>query len=239
MQDLTLAPRPGLQAGAKPSAAITDAEGLDPVSTGETCVEILHFPKTYSRPDPVDPFDEVGGRFDIARLRVVPDATITILFSDIEGFTAMTERLGDQRARDVLCAHNAIVREQVAAQGGLEVKSQGDGFMIAFASARRALQCGIDIQCALAEYSEAAEEPIRVRIGLNAGEPIAEDGDLFGTAVNMAARIAAQAKAGEIFVANVVRELVAGKGFLFADRGETALRGFEDPVRLYEVWWES
>ena len=83
-----------------------------------------------------------------------------------------------------------------------------------------------------------------MRIGLNAGEPIAEDdpggrGDLFGTAVNMAARIAAQANGGEILASNVVRELVAGKEFLFSDRGDTELRGFEDPVRLYEVRWRE
>jgi class 3 adenylate cyclase len=80
---------------------------------------------------------------------------------------------------------------------------------------------------------------MRVRIGLNAGEPIAEREDLFGTAVNMAARIAAQAGGGEILVANVVRELAAGKGFLFADRGEVMVRGFEDPVRLFEVRWRA
>jgi class 3 adenylate cyclase len=74
-------------------------------------------------------------------------------------------------------------------------------------------------------------------MGLNAGEPIAEAEDLFGTAVNLAARIAAEAAGGEILVPTVVRELAAGKGFLFSDRGEVALRGFEDPVRLYEVRW--
>ncbi len=78
-----------------------------------------------------------------------------------------------------------------------------------------------------------------VRVGLNAGEPIAEDDDLFGTAVNEAARITAAAKGGEILVANVVRELAKGKDFLFADRGETALRGFDDPVRLFEVKWQG
>jgi len=86
---------------------------------------------------------------------------------------------------------------------------------------------------------EHPETPIRVRIGLNAGEPIAEDEDLFGTAVIMAARIAAQVKGGEILASDVVRQLVAGKGFLFADRGEVALRGFEGPVRLYEVHWQA
>jgi hypothetical protein len=87
-------------------------------------------------------------------------------------------------------------------------------------------------------------EPVRVRIGLNAGEPIAEDdpdgrGDLFGTAVIEAARIAATANGGEILVANVVRELTKGKEFLFSDRGETSLKGFENPVRLYEVSWSE
>ena len=78
-----------------------------------------------------------------------------------------------------------------------------------------------------------------MRIGLNAGEPIAEESDLFGTAVNLAARIAAQAEGGEVLVSDVVRQLVAGKGFLFSDRGDAVLRGFEDPVRLYEVRWRE
>ena len=90
--------------------------------------------------------------------------------------------------------------------------------------------------------ASSAGEPIRVRIGLNAGEPIAEDdpdgrGDLFGTAVIRAARIAAMAQGGEILAANVVRELAEGKGFMFGDRGEVALRGFDDPVRVFEVRW--
>ena len=95
------------------------------------------------------------------------------------------------------------------------------------------------MQRAFAEHNESAEEPIRVRIGLNAGEPIAEDEDLFGTAVNLAARICSQAEAGQILAPIVVRELAAGKRFLFADLGETELRGFEDPVRLYELRWRE
>jgi class 3 adenylate cyclase len=83
--------------------------------------------------------------------------------------------------------------------------------------------------------ASSAGESIRVRIGLNAGEPVAEDQDLFGTAVQLAARVCARAEPGQVLAANVVRELAAGKGFLFADLGEVVLRGFEDPVRLYEV----
>ena len=100
------------------------------------------------------------------------------------------------------------------------------------------------VQAALAMQRDLAGGEVRVRIGLNAGEPIAEEdpggrGDLFGTSVNLAARIATQAGGGEIFASNVVRELVAGRGFLFSDRGERALRGFEDPVTVYEVSWRG
>ncbi len=162
---------------------------------------------------------------------------ITVLFTDVEGSTALTQRLGDAGAREVLREHERIVREALKAHGGSEVKTMGDGFMASFSSATRALECAIAMQRAFAEHNESAEEPILVRVGLNAGEPIAEDEDLFGTAVNEAARITAAAKGGEILVANVVRELAKGKDFLFADRGETSLRGFEDPVRLFEVRW--
>jgi len=164
---------------------------------------------------------------------------VTILFTDVEGSTALTERLGDAKARAVLRNHERIVREALRAHGGAEVKAMGDGFMASFSSATRALECAVATQRAFAAHNETAGETISVRIGLNAGEPIAEDEDLFGTAVNVAARIAAQAEGGEILASDVLRQLVAGKGFVFSDRGEVALRGFEDPMRLYEVRWRE
>jgi class 3 adenylate cyclase len=163
----------------------------------------------------------------------------TVVFTDVEASTSLTQRLGDEKGRAVLREHERITREALKAHSGSEVKTLGDGFMACFSSATGALECAIAIQRAFAEHNESAEERIRVRIGLNAGEPIAEDEDLFGTAVNMAARIAAKAEGGEILASNVVRELVAGKGFLFSDRGDVVLRGFEDPVRLYEVRWRE
>ena len=163
----------------------------------------------------------------------------TILFTDMEGSTALTARLGDAKGRELLREHERIVREALKAHGGSEVKTMGDGFMASFSSATKALECAIAMQRAFAEHNESAEEPISVRIGLNAGEPIAEDDDLFGTAVNLAARICAQAEAGQILAPIVVRELAAGKQFMFADLGETELRGFEDPVRLYELRWRE
>jgi class 3 adenylate cyclase len=176
-------------------------------------------------------------------------AMVTILFTDMEGSTSLTQRLGDAKAQEVLRTHNAIVRDALQAQSGSEIKHTGDGIMASFGSASRALECAIAMQRAFAEQNEAATarpstgsgraEVIRVRIGLNAGEPIAEDKDLFGTAVQLAARICGQAEPGQILAPIVVRELAAGKRFLFADRGEVALRGFEDPVRLYEVRWRE
>jgi len=167
-----------------------------------------------------------------------PGAFRTILFTDVEGSTALTERLGDAKARELLREHESVVREALKAHGGSEVKTMGDGFMTSFSSATKALECAISLQQAFAERNESAAEPIKVRIGLNAGEPIEEDDDLYGTAVNLAARIAAKAAAGEILVSDVVRQLVAGKKFLFNDRGETELRGFEDPIRVYEARWQ-
>jgi class 3 adenylate cyclase len=178
-----------------------------------------------------------------------PGAFRTVLFTDIEGSTALTRRLGDAKARAVLREHERITREALQAHGGTEVKTMGDGFMASFSSATRALECAIAMQRAFAEHNEtvlrqaqdAHTEPVevRIRIGLNAGEPIAEEADLFGTAVILAARIAAKAEGGEIVVSDTVRGLVAGKGFLFSDRGDVVLRGFEDPVRLYEVRWRG
>ncbi len=168
-----------------------------------------------------------------------PSGLLTILFTDVEASTALTQRLGDARARELLREHERMVREALKAHGGAEVKTMGDGFMASFSSATKSLECAITMQRAFAEYNESAEEPIKVRVGLNAGEPIAEDADLFGTAVNEAARITATAKGGEILVSNVVRELAKGKDFLFADRGEANLKGFDEPVRLYEVRWRE
>ncbi len=117
----------------------------------------------------------------------------TILFTDVEGSTALTQRLGDAKARDLLREHERTARKALKAHGGSEVKTMGDGFMASFSSATKALECAIAMQRAFAEKNEDAEEQIKVRIGLNAGEPIAEDEDLFGTAVNLAARICGHA----------------------------------------------
>jgi len=168
-----------------------------------------------------------------------PDGTVTVLFTDIEGYTAMTERLGDLRAQDVLRAHGAIVRQQVAAHGGREVKSQGDGFMIVFASARRAILCAIAVQRTIAGYSAAhPEEPIRVRIGLHTGEVIREAEDFFGKNVILAARIASEASGGEILVSSVSKELTESAGDLpFGDGRAVELKGLLGVRQVFDVRW--
>ncbi len=171
--------------------------------------------------------------------QAAPSGLITIVFSDVTGSTTLTERLGDAAAREAMRAHDRITRDALAAHGGTEIKAMGDGFMASFQSASRALEWAIALQRAMEQHNETAAHPVHVHVGVNAGEPIAEEGDLYGTAVNMAARIASTAPGGEIAVSNVVRELVAGKGFEFADRGDTVLRGFEDPVRLYDLRWRA
>ncbi len=160
---------------------------------------------------------------------------VSILFTDMESSTALTQRLGDEAAQELVHAHNDAVRDALAANGGSEIKHTGDGIMASFHSARGALDAAIAIQRELASN----DSEVRVRIGLNAGEPVAEEDDLFGTSVQLAARVCSEAAPGEILVSNVMRELVAGKNFLFNDRGDVPLRGFEDPMRLYEVHWRE
>jgi class 3 adenylate cyclase len=181
-------------------------------------------------------------REDKERLRnhAAPDGTVTILFSDIEGSTAMVERLGDQRWVEILRAHRTIVREQVEEHKGYEVSSAGDGFMLAFSSARRALQCAIGIQQATARYNaEHTDEPLRVRIGLHVGETIKEAGDFLGKAVHFAARIADQADGGEILVSSLVKELTDSAGDIAFENGrDVELRGLSGAGRVYSVVWQ-
>jgi class 3 adenylate cyclase/predicted esterase len=169
----------------------------------------------------------------------VGQAPLTILFTDMEGSTTLTQRIGDDKAQEILRNHNAIIRNAINIQGGKEIKHTGDGVMVSFPSASLAILCAILVQMGLDQYNEAnPDNSIRVRIGLNTGEAIAEEQDLFGTAVQLGARICAHAEPSQILVSDVVRQLVAGKDFQFIDRGETILRGFKEPVRLYEISWK-
>jgi len=161
----------------------------------------------------------------------------TILFTDIVGSTEMTQQLGDAKSMELVRTHDQIVRERLAEHVGNEVKHTGDGIMASFGSVARAIECAIGIQQGLEAHAEKAEHPIKVRIGVSAGEPVAEDNDLFGAAVQLAARACAHAAAGAILVSTAVRELCVGKGFSFESRGPFELKGFGELVTLFEVRW--
>lgn len=172
-------------------------------------------------------------------LPTAPDGTVTILFSDIAGYTPMTERLGDLRAGELLSTHNKIVRSQVVAHGGFEVKTQGDGFMVAFAGAGRALRCAIAIQLAFAQRnSSVPDEPIHVHLGLHTGEAVRQGDDFLGRTVIMASRITTQARAGEILVSSLIHELAVSSGeFSFGEPRQAELKGISAPQVLYPIAW--
>ena len=167
--------------------------------------------------------------------------TLTIVFSDIEGSTRRAEQLGDEAWMQLLSFHNRLVRRQVERAGGYEVKAQGDGFMLAFPSARSAILCSIEIMRALEVHGRSRpNDALRVRIGMHTGEAIEEDGDLFGKPVVLAARIANQANGGEILVSSLVREIVESRGDLtFGASREVELKGLVGRHLLHPLMWSD
>ena len=156
-------------------------------------------------------------------------ATRTIVFTDMVGSTALLERLGDEAAVQILRNHDRVVRAHVSRFGGREVKHTGDGFMLAFTSPADALSFSISLQ------RELIEQAIAVRIGLNTGTPLAEDGDFFGMVVNVAARLCELGGAGDILASADVVEETANAGFAFTEVGPTQLRGRTEPVAVYRL----
>jgi class 3 adenylate cyclase len=166
-----------------------------------------------------------------------PDGTVTILFSDIETSTALNERLGDVRWMQLLRMHHATVREQVREHGGYEVKAQGDGFMIAFASAGAAVRCARAIQRDIdSRLGQHPDGPVRLRIGLHTGEAIKDEADFYGRNVALAARLTDQAHAGEILASSVVKQLTESAGDVHFDDGrELELEGLSGMHTVYRV----
>jgi eukaryotic-like serine/threonine-protein kinase len=168
------------------------------------------------------------------------DGTVTILFSDIENSTLLNERLGDARWLEVLREHNAVFRRRLDQHGGYEVKSQGDGFMLAFSDPAEALAFAVEVQDELDAGEDSPTQGIRVRMGLHCGEAIAEEGDLFGRSVVLAARIAAQAVGGEILVSEALVERCGAAGHDGFDEGrDLELKGLSGTHRVYRVESEA
>lgn len=171
----------------------------------------------------------------------VDTAFRTILFTDIEESTSLTQRLGDARAMELLRTHDEIVRRALEGHRGSEVKHTGDGLMAAFPSVVGAIGSAVEVQRRLGGAGASGASgamALRVRIGLAAGEPVTEGSDLFGATVQLAARLCARADPGSILVAGAVHDLALGKGFEFRSRGKLRLKGFESPMQAYEVVWQ-
>ncbi len=164
----------------------------------------------------------------------------TILFTDIVESTAMTHQVGDEAAMEVVELHDSIVRNAIKDLGGREVKHLGDGIMASFVSAASAVKCATRVQSEITKHvRENADRPIRIRVGIAAGEPVERHNDLFGVTVQLAARLCSHAEAEQILVSNVVAELCAGKILAFEDLGKITLKGFDQPVRAHAVVWAS
>ncbi len=174
--------------------------------------------------------------------RRVRQITASIMFTDLQDSTQMLTRLGDEENQTLLASHSRIIREKLEEHGGLEVKTIGDGFMIAFYSARKAVTCAVDIQKELQEFNlQNPDRQLKVRIGLNLGEVIKEDEDYFGSAVVMAARIMDESTGGQILVSDLLRQVAeepSHSEHQYSDFGRHTLKGFDYEEQIFEVLWE-
>lgn len=168
-----------------------------------------------------------------------PDFALrAIMFTDIQGSTDVSTRFGDEVAVDLVRRHNDVVRDALGRFDGREVKHTGDGILASFVSVSRAVEASIAIQRASADVIDEGPA-LAVKIGLSAGEPVEDSQDLFGASVNLAARICAHAGGGQTLVSGTVRDLAIGKEIRFVSQGAIGLKGFPDPVLLYEVDWQT
>lgn len=162
----------------------------------------------------------------------------TIVFTDLKDSTLISTMYGDVKAMHLLRVHNALTRNVLREYNGNEVKHTGDGFMASFNSVSQAVKCTIGIQRAFAAYNqEHPHEELFVRIGVSAGEPIEESGDLYGKAVNLAARLCAYAEPAQIIAAKLVHNLCNDETICFSNVGDITPKGFVEAIQIYEVQW--
>jgi class 3 adenylate cyclase len=216
-----LASGPGMDAV---EAAHRESHGLVPTQVIEVDERVLQrFMGSIVNHEPGVPYVETAFR--------------TILFTDIERSTSLTQELGDARAMAIVRAHDQIVERALAKHDGSEVKHTGDGVMASFVSVVSGLRAAIEIQRQVAAATGENAERLHVRIGLAAGEPVTERDDLFGATVQLAARLCQRARPRTILVSNGVQGLALGKGFAFTKRGSLRLKGFDEPVPTFELAW--
>ena len=198
-----------------------ELQGIGAGSSADASIDAVTAAVSLERPD--------------LRRHAAVDGRITLCFSDIVGYTAMTDRLGDVRSQRVLHAHNEILRRELEANGGVEVKSQGDGFMLGFTDPAAAVRFALGVRRAIESHAfEADVGAIRVRMGLHAGVVLREGDDFFGRTVIVAARVADAADAGEILVTDEVRAAV-GEAATFGLARDVELKGFSGTRHVHPV----
>jgi class 3 adenylate cyclase len=163
------------------------------------------------------------------------DGTVTLVFTDVVDSTVLTARLGDHVWMRTVREHHDVIRKATEEHGGKVVETQGDGAMLAFASARRAVSCAIEIQIGIGRAFKDASPPIRVRIGVHTGDALHDADHFFGSTVNYAARVASHALGGEILVSGLVRDLIGGAGIDFLGSRDVELKGVDGVHRLFAV----
>ncbi|MBB4315144.1 adenylate/guanylate cyclase domain-containing protein [Roseospira marina] len=198
---------------------------------------------TLQRTGAAEPFASLGmvvEDWNTPKTQKVTGSTIAIVFTDIVGSTDMTSEYGDIKAQQILRAHNAAVRAALARFSGREIKHTGDGIMATFEHVPDAVWGMIDVLKAVQAHNESQPEiPLRIRIGINAGEPVSAENDYYGLAVTLAARICAQAAMNQILVSQVVRDLCEGTKLAFAEHGAARLKGIKQPQSLHEALWDG
>jgi class 3 adenylate cyclase len=226
------------------SAGAADPMGRDTITAGDAFAPVVA-----SRETPAGARETSIDVVARAAVEAKPDlrsvehdqGTITIVFSDIESSTERATAMGDGAWMKVLGLHNDIIRRNLNLWGGTEVKNQGDGFMLTFPGARRALRCMIAVQQELHEQAEKEpERSVRIRVGVHTGEVIMESGDIFGRHVMFAARVGNLAHGGEILVSSLVREIASARGDLkFGEPRTATLKGIEGEHLVYPLLWEE
>lgn len=170
----------------------------------------------------------------------VPDTALrAIMFTDIEGSTEVSTARGDRAGMELLHRHDTVVRDVLGRFGGREVKHTGDGVFASFTSVMRAVSAAIEIQEKTSDLDAGDDPALAVKIGLSVGEPVEDSNDLFGAAVNLAARLCAHANGGQILTTSSVRDLTIGKEFPYVDKGAIGIKGFPEAVHLYAVDWAA
>ena len=159
-----------------------------------------------------------------------------IMFTDIVGSTSVTERLGDARSVEMVRAHDALVRRALKDKGGRVVKHTVDGIMASFEDAANSVECARSIQQAFVAFNLASKEKLRVRIGIDVGEPIADSNDLFGATVQLAARLCQLEEPDGILVSRAVQDRIPA-GLHVTKIGPRHLKGFPQPVEVYGIEW--